>query len=70
MMIVVVLIAISLTVAAGFLVAFLWSLSAGQYEDVDGPAMRMLMDDNTGLAGKVDAPLENVKFPDKNHTPA
>lgn len=27
------------------LVAFLWSLSAGQYEDLDGAAVRILIDE-------------------------
>ncbi len=28
------------------LVAFLWSLKSGQYEDLDGAAMRILNDDD------------------------
>ena len=32
----------SLLIAAAFLVAFLWSSNSGQFEDVEGPAMRML----------------------------
>jgi cbb3-type cytochrome oxidase maturation protein len=27
------------------LIAFLWSLSAGQYEDLDGAAVRILIDE-------------------------
>lgn len=34
----------SLLIAAAFLVAFLWSSNSGQFEDVEGPAMRMLSD--------------------------
>lgn len=31
------------------LAAFLWSLKAGQYEDLDGAAARILDDDNSGI---------------------
>lgn len=39
-----VLIIISLIVASGFLVAFIWSVRNGQYEDDYTPAIRMLFD--------------------------
>lgn len=32
----------SLVIAAVFLGAFLWSNRSGQFDDVEGPAMRML----------------------------
>jgi len=40
-----VLIAISLLVAMGFLIAFLWATNSGQYEDDYTPSVRMLFDD-------------------------
>jgi cbb3-type cytochrome oxidase maturation protein len=40
-----VLIAISLLVAMGFLLAFLWATNSGQYEDDYTPSVRMLFDD-------------------------
>lgn len=40
-----VLIGISLLVAIGFLIAFIWSVKKGQYEDEYTPAIRMLLDD-------------------------
>ena len=40
-----ILIIVSLTVAAGFLVAFIWSVKNGQYEDGYTPSVRMLFDD-------------------------
>lgn len=40
-----ILIIISLTVAAGFLIAFIWSVKNGQYEDEFTPPIRMLFDD-------------------------
>ncbi len=39
------LIPISLCLGAVGLVAFLWSLRTGQYEDLDGAAERILFDD-------------------------
>jgi cbb3-type cytochrome oxidase maturation protein len=43
----------ALALGALGLVAFLWSLSAGQYDDPDGAAQRILFDD--------DAPLPDPK---------
>ncbi|KEO75257.1 cbb3-type cytochrome oxidase assembly protein CcoS [Anditalea andensis] len=40
-----VLIAISLLVALGFLLAFLWATNSGQYEDDYTPSVRMLFED-------------------------
>lgn len=40
-----VLITISLLVALGFLLAFLWATNSGQYEDDYTPSVRMLFDD-------------------------
>jgi len=40
-----VLIAISLIVAIGFLVAFLWAVKNNQYEDDYTPSVRILFDD-------------------------
>ncbi len=45
MSVVAVLIGFSLLVASGFLVAFLWAVKSGQYDDNHTPAIRMLMDD-------------------------
>jgi cbb3-type cytochrome oxidase maturation protein len=39
------LIGISLIVAIGFLIAFIWSVKKGQYEDDYTPSVRMLFDD-------------------------
>lgn len=40
----VILIPIALFLGAIGLVAFLWSLNSGQYEDLDGAAERILLD--------------------------
>ena len=39
------LIIASLTVATGFLIAFIWSVRSGQYDDDYTPSIRMLFDD-------------------------
>ncbi len=41
-----VLIGASLLVAIVFLVAFIWSVRRGQYDDLHTPSLRMLFDDN------------------------
>ncbi|MBR9826138.1 MAG: cbb3-type cytochrome oxidase assembly protein CcoS [Alphaproteobacteria bacterium] len=33
------------------LVAFLWSLRSGQFDDLDGAAQRILMDDDKPISG-------------------
>lgn len=40
-----VLIGVSMLVAGGFLVAFLWAVKKGQYEDSYSPSVRILFDD-------------------------
>lgn len=40
-----VLIGVSLIVAIGFLLAFLWAVKKGQYEDDYTPSVRILFDD-------------------------
>jgi cbb3-type cytochrome oxidase maturation protein len=40
-----VLIGVSLVVATGFLIAFIWSVKSGQYEDGYTPSVRILFDD-------------------------
>jgi cbb3-type cytochrome oxidase maturation protein len=45
MSVVFILIGASLTIAIGFLVAFIWSVKTGQYDDDYTPSVRMLFDD-------------------------
>lgn len=40
------LIGISLIVATGFLIAFIWSVKQGQYDDQYTPSVRILLDDD------------------------
>jgi len=41
----IILIGVSILVAAGFLIAFLWSAKSGQYDDDYTPSVRMLFED-------------------------
>jgi cbb3-type cytochrome oxidase maturation protein len=43
------LIAVSLMVAIGFLVSFIWSIRAGQFEDEYTPSVRILFDDEKNV---------------------
>lgn len=45
MNIIILLITISMIIATGFLIAFLWSLKSGQYDDTYSPSVRMLFDE-------------------------
>jgi cbb3-type cytochrome oxidase maturation protein len=45
MEIITLLIFISLLIAVGFLIAFLWNMKSGQYDDTYSPSVRMLFDD-------------------------
>ncbi|MFN8294985.1 MAG: cbb3-type cytochrome oxidase assembly protein CcoS [Chitinophagales bacterium] len=45
MSVIIIMLVGSLIIAGGFLVAFLWSVKDGQYEDNYSPAQRILFDD-------------------------
>ena len=45
MSVLILLIGFSLLIAGGFLVAFIWSVKKGQYDDDYTPSVRMLFDD-------------------------
>ena len=47
-----ILIGASLFVALGFLVAFLWAVKQGQFEDKHTPSIRMLFEDNSNSKDK------------------
>jgi cbb3-type cytochrome oxidase maturation protein len=40
-----ILIIISLVVASGFLIAYIWAVRSGQFEDHVTPSLRMLLED-------------------------
>ena len=46
MKVILLLIAISLLIALGFLISFFWAVKSGQYDDDYTPSVRILFDDN------------------------
>jgi cbb3-type cytochrome oxidase maturation protein len=59
MSVIFILIGISLLVAAGFLVAFLWAGRSGQFEDDYTPSVRILFDDGPSLSRAADKKTED-----------
>lgn len=51
MSVIILLLAISLGVALCFLGAFIWAVKSGQYDDDEGPSIRMLFDDEVKAVG-------------------
>ncbi len=58
MKIIFLLIATSLLLALGFLVAFFWAVRGGQYEDEYTPSVRILLDDPSAATAD-NQPLAN-----------
>lgn len=52
MSVLVLLIAAGGTVASGFLVAFVWAVRSGQFDDTSTPAVRMLLDGPQDVAAR------------------
>lgn len=47
MSVIILLLTISISIAAVFLIAFLWNVKSGQYDDETGPAIRILFEEKT-----------------------
>ncbi len=63
------LIAFSLLLATGFLLAFIWAMRDGQYEDKYTPSVRILFDDEPGQDKNVQSETHQKKsqHPSKKH---
>jgi cbb3-type cytochrome oxidase maturation protein len=59
MIVILVLIPLSILIAAGFLAGFIWAVRSGQYEDTCTPSMRLLMDDQTAKTENPNLKLNN-----------
>ena len=46
------LIIAALTVAIGFLIAFIWAVKTGQYDDTHTPSIRILLDEKDQNSSK------------------
>jgi cbb3-type cytochrome oxidase maturation protein len=55
------LIIISLLVAVGFLVAFIWAIKSGQFDDNFTPSIRMLWDDKEKMSPSSTDQVEEEK---------
>lgn len=66
MSVIFILIVISLIVATGFLLAFMWAVKNGQYEDDYSPAVRMLFDEETTNKEEKETPLKPNKVTNVN----
>lgn len=53
---------IIMIVAVGF---FMWTIKSGQYEDLDGPAYRILMDDDDPMIPKMPGAKSDADSGDK-----
>lgn len=62
MSVIVVLIGASLLVAIGFLIAYLWAVKSGQYDDKYTPSVRILFDDSKKVEDR------NSETEKKNHS--
>lgn len=62
MSVIVVLIGASLLVATGFLIAYLWAVKSGQYDDKYTPSVRILFDDSKKVEDR------NSETEEKNHS--
>lgn len=57
----IILIGVSILVATGFLVAFLWSAGSGQYDDDYTPSIRMLFEDTPKSTGTQEKKISKLK---------
>jgi cbb3-type cytochrome oxidase maturation protein len=63
MPVILLLILVSLTLAVGFLVAFIWAVRSGQFEDTCTPSLRILSDDPSPRSFPSDPSSANHKSP-------
>lgn len=63
------LIGIGIIVAGGFLVAFIWSVKSGQYDDDYTPSIRILFDDMDATPSSNDQSTTEKKDPENKQQP-
>jgi cbb3-type cytochrome oxidase maturation protein len=66
MIVIFLLIPLSIIIAICFLVAFIWAVRSGQYEDTCTPAMRLLLEEKN----KQPAPADRKAAPAQKNSPA
>jgi cbb3-type cytochrome oxidase maturation protein len=55
------LIPIAVLIAAGIVWALLWAVRSGQFDDLEGPAHRILMDDDDAVKPQQEEPGKDSK---------
>ena len=67
-----ILIPLGILILAIMVAAFFWAIKSGQFEDMEGPAYKILMDDDDPLDPVHQEKLSDPKIPDQqtsNHAP-
>ena len=59
MSVIFILVAASLIIALGFLMAFIWSVKSGQFDDDYTPSVRMLFDDKPSQTKEINTTDNN-----------
>ena len=60
MSVIIILLIVSLSIASLFLLAFIWNVKNGQYDDAVSPAMRILFDDRKPVSAHKQEKKEGV----------
>ncbi len=47
------LVPVSVVLVFGIAVAFWWSVKSGQFDDLEGPGFKVLMDDDEAVQGRI-----------------
>lgn len=56
------LVPVSVVLVFGIAVAFWWSVKSGQFDDLEGPGFKVLMDDDEAVQGRIaESALEKNK---------
>jgi len=67
MSVIIILLIVSLSIATLFLVAFIWNVKNGQYDDEVSPAIRILFDDRKSAAPSIREEKEPSPSTVENH---
>ena len=58
------LIPLAILLALGMILVFVWSIRSGQFDDLEGPAHRILMDDDRPQVNNTDDKDKSGQTPD------
>ena len=63
MIVILFLIPISIVLATGFLLAFIWAVRSGQYEDTQTPSLRLLLEEKRNPKPELEVEATKVAKP-------